>query len=823
MIKRITCLCLLMAFTLSGDLFAKQISAEKAADYAKVIFATYTQQPSLQSKSVSQLEIVSQFTKTYEGEEMYHIYNMAPTGFVIISAEDQYNAVLAFSDESNVDFSDDVKNAGFFGEMSRHEQRIEYTRNNNLMASEAIADEWQTLKAADSQFDYKTDAPQEGAIVGPLTTTKWNQGDYYNAFCPVADPADTLAPDGLTYAGCVALSFVQLLKYHEHPVNGNGSIQYTDPLYGPQTADFCGAAYNWDNMPDSLTDYNDDVAELVYHSAASIQSEFSTVYTAAYISYVRNSLVYFFGYDTSAVWQADPGPIFPVVAKNDLDLGRPVILTGSIGAAGHSWLCDGYGCFTTFGATEPADYFHFNWGWGGDNNGWYLDNGAAWEPLSDQPGTQIITYYYERWIVHNLFPAADGCSAPEYSRLGDAGINDTYAYLSYSALPLSDPEISFRYRQVGDTDWIETSTTFDYALYVSGLYPGTEYEFQARRKCCPDSWSEYSHSYKFTTTGEFCAALSTDQLGSNGIGETTAYISTAQPYGSVSNQFRYRVVGTTDWMLTTVDNSTNRLLDGLEASTQYEFQVKHECGNGDWTAWSESEFFETDGSHFEFHATILLEGPYVGGGTMGNSLNLNGLIPNEQPFSGAPYNYVGTENLQNDVPVNMVDWVLVEARTGTPSLTAPKATVTVEVHPAILMSDGSLFGVNKEPGVRFTNLVAGESYHFCIRHRNHLDVLSATPVTGGSFMSYNFASGADKAFGTNQVKAMNDGFFALFTGDYNQDGVIQTTDYDVWQSNPAINNTYSQADGNLDGVVQATDFDKWFPNKAKVGSVEIGF
>ena len=90
-------------------------------------------------------------------------------------------------------------------------------------------------------------------------------------------------------------------------------------------------------------------------------------------------------------------------------------------------------------------------------------------------------------------------------------------------------------------------------------------------------------------------------------------------------------------------------------------------------------------------------------------------------------------------------------------------------------------------------------------------------------MSYDFTSGSDQAFGVEQVKATIDGFYVMHAGEYNQDGVIQTTDYDVWQSDPAINNTYNRADGNLDGVVQATDFDTWFPNKAKVGTIEIGY
>jgi len=63
----------------------------------------------------------------------------------------------------------------------------------------------------------------------------------------------------------------------------------------------------------------------------------------------------------------------------------------------------------------------------------------------------------------------------------------------------------------------------------------------------------------------------------------------------------------------------------------------------------------------------------------------------------------------------------------------------------------------------------------------------------------------------------------MFAGEFNQDGIIQVSDYDAWKATPAQLNVYSALDGNLDGVVQVTDYDIWLPNKAKIGIAEIGF
>ena len=47
--------------------------------------------------------------------------------------------------------------------------------------------------------------------------------------------------------------------------------------------------------------------------------------------------------------------------KTELDLRHPIWYTGS-SSVGHSFVCDGY---------QDADYFHFNWGWGGSSDGYF--------------------------------------------------------------------------------------------------------------------------------------------------------------------------------------------------------------------------------------------------------------------------------------------------------------------------------------------------------------------------------------------------------------------------------------------------------------------
>ncbi len=261
--------------------------------------------------------------------------------------------------------------------------------------------------------------------------------------------------------------------------------------------------------------------------------------------------------------------------------------------AGHTWVADGYGYFD-FGETQEAAYFHFNWGWGGDNNGWFLDTGTQWTPRADQTENQAITYYWDRYVVHNLFPAAEACQTPESVFANGIDNNASYLNVYY---PSGDQEISFRYREAGEADWVETAPSYDYFYLLQNLTAGTTYEFQARRKCCPSNWSNYSEIQSFTTSGRSpCAALLASDLSTSSISDHNAYIYTTQPHGVRPNQFRYRPVGSSDWVLTDISSNHYRYLSDLEVGTTYEFQVSHECGGGNFAPFSESLTFKTTGT-----------------------------------------------------------------------------------------------------------------------------------------------------------------------------------------------------------------------------------
>ena len=71
---------------------------------------------------------------------------------------------------------------------------------------------------------------------------------------------------------------------------------------------------------------------------------------------------------------------------------------------------------------------------------------------------------------------------------------------------------------------------------------------------------------------------------------------------------------------------------------------------------------------------------------MSNYLLQRNVLPTEQPFGGEPWNYAGTESVENAdlLPENVVDWILVEIRD------ANNPATIVEQKAALLLQDGSI-------------------------------------------------------------------------------------------------------------------------------------
>lgn len=593
--KHIIILTSLIIGLLSVSLSATQVPMERAKEIAR---SAYALKSNIKVKRAQDIQVVETYTQMTEDKEAYYIFNMQPQGFVVVSAEDNYNAILAFSDEGAFDWSDAEKSWPALSTLGKHERRIAYNRANNIKPTPSISKEWDVLNTYNINQAFGKNDP-EGMVIAPLTTTKWNQGEYYNAFTPRDADPNSIA--GGTYCGCAPMAMAQLIKYHNYPPTGNGAISYEDPQYGELSVDFC-RDYNWANMPDSLSGPNTDVAEFIYHVGASTRTEYSTTYTSTFVSYIRDALVEYWNYDEAADWFYDANGDFADVAIRDLNQGRPVMLTGDaytngVFAGAHAWVADGYGYFLNPTGDMPDEYFHFNWGWGGDNNGWFLETDGSWDPIPNTFGTYSITYWYDRYVVHNIFPAENNCGAPK--SLYTSQITTNSAYLNTDYITDYDQVFSFRFREVGTTAWTESNPSTNYYTRARFLDADTEYEYQVRKQCCDGNWSDYGELMTFRTEAGValgpCDTFIPSSLSTSSLTENNAYLLTSRPYGQVDNQFRYRFVGSLVWTYSTINTNYWRFISNLQSGTQYEYQVRHACELNEWTNFGSSSFFTTPG------------------------------------------------------------------------------------------------------------------------------------------------------------------------------------------------------------------------------------
>ncbi len=219
---------------------------------------------------------------------------------------------------------------------------------------------------------------------------------------------------------------------------------------------------------------------------------------------------------------------------------------------------------------------------------------------------------------------------------------------------------------------------------------------------------------------------------------------------------------------------------------------------------------------------VFLEGPYAGSSM---AVHLLGDLPTSQPFSGSPWNYLGSESVPStdtspnngtpdffDTNNTIVDWVYVQLRTGNPA--SPPMTVVSE-RAGFLKSDGTIVDIDGSSSLSFSGVPSG-SYYVVVDHRNHTGAMSTSAVaSSSSTVTYDFTTGVAKAYpgSGNTLSSLGSGKYGLFTGDGTPDGVIIATDFTEWLAETTAGATgYQTADYNLDGICSALDFTAWLKN-----------
>ena len=327
----------------------------------------------------NQMELVLVNTEySSEGTPVTYRFSVGDKGFIIVSATDLANPILAFSLEGN--FKEGT-GADIYAE--RYAKEMAYLMENPSAALD-VRNSWNHYLATDFTPYYAT---KGNPCVEPLVTTRWTQEQYYNTMCPY-NPQNSYADDYHTPVGCVALTMANLLYYYRYPEHGYGSVSYQPREYDDdynliytypfQIVNYSQATYDYDAMANSLSAYDGELAKLIYHCGVSVRMSYGWDGSGSQSEYALAALQdhYFFNNEAQFKEMLDVSGgvdslvyLWENIAKEELDQHRPLFFSGkSASAGGHAWIVDGY--ITINNAT----YFHVNWGWAGASNGYYLIN-----------------------------------------------------------------------------------------------------------------------------------------------------------------------------------------------------------------------------------------------------------------------------------------------------------------------------------------------------------------------------------------------------------------------------------------------------------------
>jgi len=122
----------------------------------------------------------------------------------------------------------------------------------------------------------------------------------------------------------------------------------------------------------------------------------------------------------------------------------------------------------------------------------------------------------------------------------------------------------------------------------------------------------------------------------------------------------------------------------------------------------------------------------------------------------------------------------------------------------ILYTATEISDVNGCAYYNFPGAVPGVSYYIVIKTANSLETWSATPqiIRGENCLEYDFTADSSRAYGNNMIKI--NGVWTLYSGDVNQDGIIDLTDLVLIYNSSAIFGN-GITDLNCDGYTDLSD------------------
>ena len=408
----------------SSALFAAEISSDDAARAARAwVDRGYAMGKFSAGRTVAGVDEV---TDPDTGAQL-RIVRFAGGGFVVLSADDLVDPVIAFSEKgTGLDIDDDNPFWSLLrSDIAAREAASGVERGKSaapkkgagtvlkLSGQTATQRKWaellsdgtsgsggqgtHVLKAAaglSSLSDIRVDS---------FVQSRWSQSGHANT--PIGVPCYNYYTTNHYVCGCVATAQAQLMRYWQYPT----ANEPVEPFYNLCYVDnkyffpsIMGGTYDWDKMPlepmwvaDITEEECQAIGKLTYDIGVTVGMSWKSGGSSASVPSNVASLMHNFHYASAHAVSYSSGSckldLFKKAVIPNFDARCPCLLSIQ-GSGGHAVLADGYGY------SDGNFFIHVNMGWSGSGDAWY-------NPPNIEEYTSIRAY------VYNVFPRKTGSIA----------------------------------------------------------------------------------------------------------------------------------------------------------------------------------------------------------------------------------------------------------------------------------------------------------------------------------------------------------------------------------------------------------------------------
>lgn len=343
--------------------------------------------------NADQLDLAQQIDNPTLCIPALYAFNVKGNGFVVVSASDCTDPILAYSPDGNLDNPNPA--CRYF--LESYAKLISDNQNNHATATKEIKSKWDEL--------YDQTFTCDLASKGVLVKAKWGQGDpdrpSYNYLCPTISGKPCLV-------GCVATAMAMIIHYWKYPEKGTktATVNWNNQNYKFYFSKDSNR-FIYDDMPNQISyssaeEYKRAIGKLCLACGASVKMDWGLDGSGAHSKDVDSAFYTYFKYSTDAEYKDRAGVTnanWVSILHDEIDNhARPVYYSAydphgtGRDAAGHAFLLTG---------TSSADQnkFYINWGWDGSSNGFFTIS-----PASSIGSAGGYTFSDGHAIVYKIYP-----------------------------------------------------------------------------------------------------------------------------------------------------------------------------------------------------------------------------------------------------------------------------------------------------------------------------------------------------------------------------------------------------------------------------------